>query len=434
MTPGRTAFVGLSHLGIVSGVGWASLGSEVVGVDPDGARAAALARGELPLHEPGLPELLATSRPRLTFTHDFSALAGCELVVLSRDVPTDANDASDPSVVMDLLERLMPHLAPGATLAIMSQISPGTMRAIEARLRGARPDWPVSLVYWVETLVFGRALERFLAPERVILGCADPRAPLPRVLEDGLRRFGCPLFPMRYESAELAKTAINLYLCAAVTYANTLSDLCERTGADWSEMVPALKADARIGPSAYIRPGLGIAGGNLERDMVTLRELGAAGGADVAFIQTLLDYNGRRHGWVMRTLERALFSKAPAGARPVIAVWGLAYKKNTDSTKNSFALKVLDALRGRADVVAYDPVVRVPEREGLALAMERDGALAGADALLIVTDWDAFGAVDATTFDRMRRPLVIDAVGVTERAALGGVEHVVMGRGEVRAR
>src|SRR5207245_1832119 len=118
-----------------------------------------------------------------------------------------------------------------------------------------------------------------------------------------VRHFGWPVLRMRYESAEMAKMAINLYLCAGVTYANTLADLCEAVGANWSEMVPALRLDRRIGPAAYIRPSLGVAGGNLERDLVTLRGLGQRHGVDVAYVDTLLAHNARRYRWVQRQLE-----------------------------------------------------------------------------------------------------------------------------------
>ncbi len=169
------------------------------------------------------------------------------------------------------------------------------------------------MYYWVETLIFGNAVQRFLHPERIIVGSADPSRPLPAALDEGLRRFDCPILPMGYESAELTKTAINLYLFGAVTYANTLSDLCEAVGADWSEMVPALRLDRRIGPAAYIRPGLGMAGGNLERDLVTLRGLGQRHGVDVAYVETLLAHNTRRYRWVQRQLQRSRCSIAMPG-------------------------------------------------------------------------------------------------------------------------
>jgi UDPglucose 6-dehydrogenase len=233
---------------------------------------------------------------------------------------------------------------------------------------------------------------------------------------------------MGYESAELTKTAINLYLFGAVTYANTLSDLCEAVGANWSEMVPALRLDRRIGPAAYIRPSLGVAGGNLERDLVTLRGLGHRHGVDVAYVDTLLAHNARRYRWVQRQLDRCVLDR---DGRAVVAVWGLAYKKNTRSTKNSMALRVIENLRGRAEVRAYDPLVKAPDVNLAATLVEsREAALVGADCLLILTDWDEFASPSRAGFQSMRRPVVIDCVGVMDpsRQGLPGLEYVAMGR------
>ncbi len=428
MSSRPTGFLGLSHLGIISGIGWASLGSRVVGVDLDHEPVECLRRGELPVHEPSLPELFAANRDRMSFSTDPAALAECDLVVVSRDIPTDADNGSDASVVDRLVEAAIPHLRPSSTVALMSQVSPGSTRALAARIETRRPDRGIAVYYWVETLIFGNAVERFLRPERIIVGAADPSQPLPAPLGEGLKRLGCPILPMGYESAELTKTAINLYLFGAVTCANTLSDLCEAVGANWSEMVPALRLDQRIGPAAYIRPSLGVAGGNLERDLVTLRGLGQRYGVDVAYVDTLLAHNARRYRWVQRQLERRVLNR---DSRAVVAVWGLAYKKNTRSTKNSMALRVIENLRGRAEVRAYDPLVKAPDVDVSATLVEsRDAALVGADCLLILTDWDEFATPPGAGFQTMRHPVVIDCVGVMDagRQDLPGVEYVAMGR------
>jgi len=424
-----TGFVGLSHLGIISSIGWASFGGPVIAADLDEGPVEALRRGVLPVHEPSLEDLFGRVRQRMTFSTDFSHLRDCPLVIVARDVPTDEANTSDPSVVLRLLDAAVPHLQQDVTLAVMSQVPTGFTRRLAQRIRNERPSLKFGLHYWVETLVFGNAVERYLKPERIIIGCAEPAAPLPPALEAGLRPFGCPILPMAYESAELTKTAINLYLCAAVTYANTLSDLCEEVGADWTEMMPALRLDGRIGPAAYIRPGLGIAGGNLERDMVTLRDLCVAHGVDDAFIATMLDYNARRAQWVHRKLAEHLFVHV---GHPVVAIWGLAYKKNTRSTKNSMSLRVIRELGDTADLRAYDPVVGAGEADlqRIKLVADRDEALVGADCLLVLTDWDEFAVPDSQALRSMRRPLVIDGVGVVDadRADLSGVRLVQMGR------
>jgi UDPglucose 6-dehydrogenase len=234
---------------------------------------------------------------------------------------------------------------------------------------------------------------------------------------------------MRYESAELAKTAINLYLCAAVTYANTLADLCEAVGADWTEMMPALRADQRIGAASYIRPSLGIAGGNLERDMVTLRELCRSHGVEGEFIETMIAANDRRLRWVERKLHDHVFAGVD---QPTVAVWGLAYKRGTRSTKNSVAVRVIRRLVGRCEVRAWDPVITAADFDVPAkVVADRDEALAGADCLLVLTDWEQFAEPSPTALATMRRPVIIDGVGVVDASRIDrdAVELVVMGRG-----
>lgn len=429
----RTAFVGLSHLGIAYSAAWASRGAQVVGVDPQPGLATRLSRLDPPVHEPGLVELMASCGARLAFTDDLSAIGECELVVVSRDVPTSHTGVSDLGPVVNLIESLVPHLPRGVVVVLMSQVSPGFTRAVSTRIRHARPELAFELYYWVETLVFGDAVRRATRPERIIVGCEDPAAPMAPALQIAVARFECPVLPMIYESAELTKTAINLYLVASVTCTNALADLCERVGADWPDIVPALRLDARIGPAAYLKPSLGVAGGNLERDLATLRHLAEISGADATLFETLAELNRQRVTWVNRVLENLVF---PAASTPSIAVWGLTYKKNTHSTKNSPALRLISLLDGRARVRAWDPAVR-PESLSLKadVVIDRDDALNGADCLLIMSDWDEFRSADLDAIrQRTRRPLIIDCAGVLaeRRNELAGIEYVTMGVGQGR--
>ena len=428
---GPTGFLGLSHLGIISSAGWSSFGQPTIAVHPDEDLISRLGRGDLPIHEPGLPELLQRSRDCLTFSADLSSLSQCPLVIVSLDVPTDEHNVSSVEAVPRLIDAAAPHLRQDVILVVMSQVQPGFTRALGQRLRSSRPDLSFQLYYLVETLIFGDAVRRCLEPERFIVGCADPRVELPAVWAEGLKRFGCPILPMRYESAELTKTAINLYLIGSVTYANTLSNLCESIGADWSEMTPALKLDARIGPAAYLKPSLGIAGGNLERDLVTLRDLCEAHDQDASYLEALIEFNARRLEWVQRKVEQLVF--AEGSSKPTLAIWGLTYKKDTRSTKNSPALRLLPSLASRATLRAWDPAIGAAEVDlPVDFASDRDDALRGADGVLIMADWDQFAEADLDRIRRdMRRPLVLDCVGVLERrrAEMDGIEYVTMGIG-----
>lgn len=412
-------FAGLTHLGLCSGVAAAANGFPVVGWHGDAALVGRIAGGELPVNEPGLDALFADSRGRLSFSSDVAALKGCDVVYLAHDVPTDDAGASDLAPIEAALERIAPVLRPQATLVILCQVPPGFTRAHAAIHR--------NLFYQVETLIFGRAVERACEPERIIVGCGDPDQGLTQAYRTFLESFGCPLLGMRYESAELCKIAINCFLVASVSTANTLAELSEAIGADWNEIVPALRLDRRIGRHAYLSPGLGISGGNLERDLASVVRLAAAHGTDAGVVEAFRRYSGQAKDWPRRVLDEA-FPDGLAGRR--IAVLGLAYKAETHSTKNSPALRLLAGLNG-ASVAVYDPAVpgsAAPTATPCASALE---ALEGADAVVLMTPWREFRAIDpGRAADRMAGRLVVDPYGLwdPERAAACGLRQVVRGR------
>src|SRR5262249_12691440 len=256
---------------------------------------------------------------------------------------------------------------------------------------------PERLFYQVETLVFGRAVERATRPERYIVGCADPAKALPEAFAALLGAFGCPILPMRYESAELAKIAINCCLVASVTIANTLAELCECIGADWREIVPALKLDARIGQGAYLAPGLGIAGGNLERDLATIARLSQETGSEASVIHAFVANSRHRRDWATRVLH-----DEERKADPLIGILGLACKENAHSTKNGASLALIGSRApGRPKV--WDPVVRAsaadpPGAEGAGSAL---AAAEGVDALAIMTPWPAFPEIKPAELARV---------------------------------
>ena len=423
----RIGIVGLSHLGLVASAGLASMGLEVTAVD-GAERVAGLAAGRLPVHEPGLGDLLARSAP--AFTADYAALKSCDVVIVALDTVTDELNRSDLSVLDACVDRALPWLPTDGVVTLMSQVPVGYTRDLATRLSSRRHDLKARVYYWVETLVIGEALVRYLRPERIIIGGPELRAGEPAAAEPALDalldRFGCPVFRMNYESAELCKAAINLYLSVSVTYANALADLCEATGASMRALIPALRGDKRIGPAAYIRPGLGIAGGNLERDLVHLRELARSKGIDASLVDLILKTSASRYGWLLQALEQAVLK---SGTRPRIALWGLAYKKNSRSTKNAVSLRLIADLKGRAEIVAYDPVV-TEAPAGIEMARSALDACRGADALVIVTDWDEFAAADPAAISAaLKSPVVVDAAGVLDPALArsAGLTHLAIG-------
>jgi UDPglucose 6-dehydrogenase len=413
------AYCGMTHLGLVSGTAAAAKGFSAILFDPDTALIDRLGRGELPVSEPDLDATFAASRERLTITADATDLARADVVYLAPDVPTDDTCASDLSAVHRLLDAVRPALRDDATLVILSQVPPGFTRGI-AGVRGP-------LHYQVETLVFGIALQRALEPERYIVGCAEPSAPLPAPFRTYLEAFGCPILPMRYESAELAKISINMCLVASVGVANTMAEICEHVGADWAEIAPSLKLDRRIGAYSYLAPGLGLAGGNLERDLATVMRLGAGHGTDTGIVKAWVENSAWRKGWVARTLKARVLDANPAAR---IAVLGLAYKQDTHSTKNSPSFALLSELAD-ADVCVHDPVVPASAAP-IAVTAGADPitTVRGADALCIMTPWPAYKTIDpAEVAAAMRGKIVIDPYRVLdpERARRVGLDWITLG-------
>ena len=422
----RVAFAGMTHLGLVSATALASTGIEVLCVDADGDLVARLQAGALPVVEPDLDRTLAGNGDRQRFTADFAELAGADVVYVAPDVPTDDQGGSDLSGIQALIDRVIPCLAPEAVLVVLCQVPPGFTRHVA---------WPPALRYYqVETLVFGQAVERATRPERYIIGCDDPAAPLPAALQAVLAAGDCPVLPMRYESAELAKICINMCLVASIGVANTMAELCEQVGANWREIVPALKLDRRIGAYSYLAPGLGIAGGNLERDLATVMRLARAHDTDFGIVEAWLANSRRARDWAVRTVRRELLA---GNDDPIVAVWGLAYKENTHSVKNSPSLSTIAQLPG-VRLRLHDPVVPASaashdRAEGVADPLAAAG---GADALLILTPWPDYRAVPLAALRAcLEGRLVIDPYGVLDgdAAAAAGLDYFTLGAAGRRA-
>jgi UDPglucose 6-dehydrogenase len=319
-----------------------------------------------------------------------------------------------------LIEAVIPALGPSALLCVLCQVPPGFTRKL--------PVEPARLYYQVETLVFGRAVERAVKPERFIVGCAEPARPLPAAYAAVLGAFGCPILPMRYESAELAKIAINCCLVASVSVANTLADLSARIGADWHEIAPALRLDRRIGPHSYLAPGLGIAGGNLERDLATVLRLAEATGSEASVIAAFVENSRVRRDWVLRLIHREVL---PRKGDPTFGILGLAYKENTHSTKNSPSLALIADLQSWS-IRVYDPAVSASavSHPAAAAAPSALEAARGSDALLIMTPWPEFRTLSPADLAAVMRGRVIaDPFRVLEPTALraAGFSYFTLG-------
>jgi len=395
------AYVGMTHLGLISAIAAAEKGFDVVCFDPDPRRIDPLKAGLLPVVEPSLPELLQKNSARLHFTFNPADLQRCDLIYVAPDVPTDDQGQSDLKPVQTLIEQVTPFLNKQANLIILSQVPPGFTRKIQ---------WPESqLFYQVETLIFGMAVERALQPERFMVGTAHPDHPLPEKLLYFLHSFSCPIFRMKYESAELSKIAINLFLVSSVSTANTLAELCEKIGADLSEIIPTLQLDKRIGKHAYLAPGLGLSGGNLERDLATFCALSDLHGTDSGVIRAWQANSNHRQNWVLQKIHEKVLLQ---NKKPTFAILGLSYKKNTASLKNSPSLALLSNLQSFS-IRAYDPAVKsLPAPfSSIQTFPSAQAAYQGADVLVVMTPWDEFSQLSMSDIAKEVKT-IIDPYGI----------------------
>jgi UDPglucose 6-dehydrogenase len=427
MKPPVVGFAGLSHLGLVSAAAVAGAGFETVCFDADSELIASLRKGDLPIIEPDLAELITANGARQRFASSVAELGQCDVVYVALDVATDAQGRSDTSLLRAIIDSIIPTMHDEAALVVLSQVEPGFTSALSSPALARR-------YYQAETLIFGRAVERATKPERFIVGCADPSRPLHPQLKKVLSAFKCPILSMRYESAELAKISINCYLVGAVSVANMLAELCESIGADWSEIVPALKLDRRIGQFAYLAPGLGIGGGNLERDLATVRRLAAANGADAGLVEAWMSISRRRRDWAAKAIQRALLDRKPGAT---IAVWGLAYKENTHSVKNSASLATIAQLNG-AQIRVHDPAVAADLIASANVTGFDDPlrAIQGADALMILTPWPQYRQVAPREIAQaLTGKIVVDPYAVLDAAAAAkaGLAYYTLGRAAAAA-
>lgn len=390
---------GLWHLGSVTASCLARAGFDTIGLDPSAGVVAALNDGKAPLFEPGLDALIrdGLASGRLRFTTDRMAAAEADVIWVTFDTPVDDDDKADDALVIREIESLFPILRNGAVVLISSQLPVGTTRRLAATFAaqaaaGHTDSRRVSFAYSPENLRLGKAIEVFEHPERIVIGTGD--AQTRALLEQVLRVFCERLIWVSVESAELAKHSLNAFLAVSVTFANEIACLCERVGADPSEVEQALRSEPRIGPRAYIRPGAGFAGGTLARDIVTLNRVAAAHDLALPMLGSVMHSNRQHLQWPARQLAARLGTLA--GKR--IAILGLTYKPDTNSLRRSPGIELCHTLLAQgAQISAHDPQAETlpPELAGIQRRTTAPDALAGADAAVLMTEWPEYRTLEA---------------------------------------
>ena len=427
----KVCVAGLWHLGSVMAACLADGGHEVCGFDEKDVTGA-LARGEPPVAEPGLADLVTKNirEGRLRFdANAAAALRGAEVVWIAYDTPVDDDDRADVDAVMASVQSLFPHIPDGALVLISSQLPVGSTRRLEDLLAGSEGGRRgITFGCSPENLRLGKAIQVFTRPDRVVVGLRSVED-RPRV-ETLLAPFTDRIEWMSVESAEMTKHALNAFLATSVVFINEIAALCEQVGADAKEVERGLKSEQRIGPSAYLGPGGAFAGGTLARDVQFLSELGQQHSVPVELIGAVKTSNDGHRGWEKRRLQELL---GPLAGRR-IAVWGLTYKPGTDTLRRSSAITLCEWLVEQgAVVVAHDPAVKALP-PALSARMEMAAtplqAATGAAALVIMTEWPDYRAIGgARIATAMNGGLVLDANRFLgqQLASLPGVRYVAVG-------
>ncbi len=390
----RLSVIGCGYLGAVHAAAMASIGHEVVGIDVDARKVEALSVGEAPFYEPGLGEILSEgiASGRLTFTTDFSAAKGAAVHFVAVGTPQQKDGyAADLTYVNAAVDALLPYLSPGDVVAGKSTVPVGTAAGLAPRIEAAGS----TLVWNPEFLREGFAVQDTIDPDRLVVGVAADGV----VAGDVLREVyapaiakGTPFIVTDLATAELVKVAANAFLATKISFINAMAEIAEVTGADVTQLADAIGHDVRIG-RRFLGAGIGFGGGCLPKDIrafsARAEELGR--GESVAFLREVDEINLRRRDravqLVVEGLGGAVFEKK-------IAVLGAAFKPHSDDVRDSPALDVAVRLHGLgAKVVVTDPQAIDNARRlhpQLTYEAARDEAIRGADAIILVTEWDEY--------------------------------------------
>jgi UDPglucose 6-dehydrogenase len=418
------AVIGAGYVGLVTGSGLAHLGHRVRLGEADQARVAGLERGEVPIFEEGLEELLTTGRARGSISFHGSnqeAVAGAEMVFLCLPTPPGADGRADLSYVHQVISELAVEVEPETIIVVKSTVPPGT--AVELRKRLADLGSGARLVSHPEFLREGTAVADFLRPDRIVVGSFEPAdAEEVAALYGSLEARVVVTDPT---SAEMIKYASNSYLAARLTFANALANLSEAVGADILDVLEGVGLDHRIGPH-FLQPGPGYGGSCFPKDTEALIGVAADAGYDFRLLRAVIeaDEDQRRR---IAAKVRAAAGGGLRGRR--VGLWGLAFKAGTDDIRESPAVRIAGLLREEgAAVCAYDPEARWPEIEMASSPLE---AARGADVLLVATEWPQFRQVDLSEVRTvMRGHRVVDARNLLDPRAVraAGLDYNGLGR------
>jgi UDPglucose 6-dehydrogenase len=433
----RIAMIGTGYVGLVSGACFSEFGHEVVCIDKDEGKIADLNGGRIPIFEPGLEEVVATNAKagRLTFTCDLApAVSKADAIFIAVGTPSRRGDGhADLSFVFGAAEEIARAMSGYSVVVTKSTVPVGTGRKVEDIIRKLRPDAEFDVASNPEFLREGSAIEDFRRPDRVVVGAESERAR--SVLKEVYR----PLFlnetPIVFtsrETSELIKYAANAFLATKITFINEVADLCEKVGADVQEVARGIGLDGRIG-GKFLHAGPGFGGSCFPKDTLALLKTSQDANAPVRIVETVVAVNEARKSRMADKIAHAFGDLKGK----TVAVLGLTFKPNTDDMRDAPSLVIVPKLQEMgARIRAYDPEGAVEARKLLGIETCKDAyeAIAGADGVVILTEWNEFRALDLPRVKSLlKRPLMVDLRNIYRPAMMeeAGFTYVSVGRATV---
>ena len=430
----KIAVVGSGYVGLVAGACLAENGNEVICIDKDPAKVRALQRGQIPIYEPGLEEMVRRNRglKRLTFTTDLAkGVRASEIIFIAVGTPTGEDGSADLQHVLDVAKDTARAMNGYKVIVNKSTVPVGTAAKVRDILR-KETTHPFSVVSNPEFLKQGAAIDDFMKPDRVVIGAEDGRAAeLMKELYSPFTRTGAPIMMMDNASAELCKYAANAMLATRISFMNEVANVCEAMGADVDQVRKAVAADRRIGPS-FLFPGVGYGGSCFPKDVKALLRFSQSADYDFQILKSVEAVNEKQKLRLLDKLKKHFGTLK--GKR--IAVWGLSFKPRTDDMREAPSVPLINGmLAAGADVHAYDPeamsVAKKIFGSKVHLAENSYAALTGADALALVTEWNEFREPDFARMRKlMRSPVIFDGRNIynPEQIKAQGFSYFSIGR------
>lgn len=434
------AVVGTGYVGLVSGTCFAETGNNVICVDIDKAKVERMKNGDIPIYEPGLDVIFErnTKQGRLKFTTDLaSAIEDAEIIFLALPTPPDEDGSADLKYILGVAEQLGGMIKDYKVIVDKSTVPVGTSEKVHAAILGGGVSEDLfDVVSNPEFLREGVAVDDFLYPDRVVIGTASEKAR--KVMErlySPFVRSGNPIYFMDERSAEMTKYAANSYLATRISYMNEIANLCEIVGADVDNVRKGMGSDSRIG-KRFLFPGVGYGGSCFPKDVQALAKTAADNDYDFKILKSVMNVNDlQKHVLSEKIIEH--FGGSLAGK--TVAIWGLAFKPNTDDIREAPALYIInDLIKAGATIKAFDPEamahVKAQYNGQVHMADDQYEALIGADCLAIVTEWSVFRTPSFSVMkELLKEPTIFDGRNLYDLASMKdlGFHYNSIGRGVV---